>query len=250
MSVALFITLIYLLVLLFYPFITATAFSNEISYSVFGLIWRFFVGGEDYEQVLTDATGIKGNFIQIISFVAIGALLLEIIALFVSMGKGKRASGVLMLLSCVAVFAMFIMLSIPGAVGKEAAMFYSLREIVNPTAILLTALAAAFSVFIIKNPEAVLGSKNANAGMMVGMQRGAYPQVAASPMRQTMYSAPAPAPTPTPAPAPVPAPAPTPAPAAPTPSPISATYTCPVCGTTQKAELAFCTFCGNANPNK
>ncbi len=258
MSVALFVSLIYLFVLLFYPFISATAFSSEVNYSVFGMIWRYFVGGEDYRQVITNATGIKENVVQIISFIAIGAVLLEVIGLFIAMSKSRQASGILMLLSCAAVFGMMIMLSLPGAVGKEAAMFYSLREVVNPTAILLAALALAFSVFIIINPNAEFGNKNAAAstGMpAAGMQRGVYPQTTASPMRQAMYSAPAPAPAPvavpTPAPAPVPAPVPAPAPApAPAPSPISATYTCPVCGTTQKADLAFCTFCGNANPNK
>lgn len=226
MSVALFVSLIYFCLLLFYPFISTELGSK--SYSVLGIAIRFF------ESDMTAA------------LVAAAIVVLSLVAVITAFMKKNKPSGVFQLLSCIVLFAAYALLPSLADDG-ELVSEYSLSSIVNPSFILLSVVAFAFSVFVIKHPDGSIGSKN--TAMTAGVaQRNAYPAVNAAPVRQNMYTAPAsmPAPAPAPAPAPVPA-APMPAAA---PAASGGTYTCPVCGTTQKSDLAFCTFCGNANPNK
>lgn len=251
MSIALFAAIVELIVLLFYPFNTFY-FSDSKGITFLEYVVSLSkLDSNDYsfEELIARNYSCSDSTAETIAmlFMVIMIILLAfaLISVVLAFARKARAAGTSKVIGNSLVIILIAVITFLICNGDSVNA--GIGHFFMPEFIVFLALSTAVSVLCIVNPDASLGARaiapTAPNMMAAPMQRNAYPQVSAAPVRQPVYNAPAPAP------APVPAPAPTPVPA-PTPSAISATYTCPVCGTTQKSDLAFCTFCGNANPNR
>ncbi len=251
MSVALFVAFIEVGLLCVFPYITLD-FMNKDLFSIPEYLSFFFsFDAAEIQDMFRGEIGCSESaakalvYLPVIMFIVV--LLGALISLFLALGKKAKAAGWLQTISGSISLIMNVVLSFSLCHGTKS-IYFPVNEFVNTEYMILNVLMIAFGVLSIVNPEASIGSKAAYSapGMMAPpVQRNAYPQVTPAPVRQNVYTPPA-APAAPPAPA---APAAQQPAAASLPS-ISATYTCPVCGTTQKSELGFCTFCGNPNPNK
>ncbi len=252
MSVALFVSVIELGLLLIYPYITYGFVDDSLVYSVpeyIALCLSSNMGklADNLESNLGLGSSAAKAFAYLPLIIVVVALICAVLSLFLSLAKKSKGAGVMQLIGGGAGIVMNVLLSLSLTAGEDAANVPA-RLIITPELTVLLVLMTAFGIFNIVKPDSALGSKT--APVMPAAPGRTYPQVNAQPpMRQPVYNAPPAAPAPTPAPAVQPAaPAVSAVPTA--PSAASGTYTCPVCGTTQKSELAFCTFCGNPNPNK
>lgn len=247
MSVALFVSVIELGLLLIYPYITYSFVDDSLVYSVPEYIALCFSSNlEKLAENLESSLGLSSSAAKAFAYlpliIAVVALICAVLSLLLSLAKKSKGAGVMQLIGGGVGIVMNLLLSLSLTVGEDAANVPA-RLIITPELTVLLVLMTAFGIFNAVKPDSVLGSKSAAAPVITAAPRGAYPPVSAQPpMRQPVYNTPA-APVVMPT-APTPSPAPAAAPA------VSSTYTCPVCGTTQKSELAFCTFCGNPNPNK
>ncbi len=258
MSAALFISVIEFGLLLLYPYISYSFIEDSLAYSAPEYIALCFSSdldslAESLEYQLGLSSAASKAFAYLPLLIVLVALICAMISFFLAAAKKSKGAGVVQLIGGGAGIIMNVILSLTLTVGKDAVNMPA-KLIITPELMILLVLMTAFGIFNIAKPDGTIGSKAVGTPVMTAAPRNAYPQVSApapapapAPMRQAMYSAPT-APAAPAAPATPTAPV---TPAAPAPAPSSGgTYTCPVCGTTQKSDLAFCTFCGNANPNR
>ncbi len=255
MSVALLAAIIELGLLLVYPYISYAFVDSQLSYSVPEYLILCFSSdldalSERFCSILGCDQSTAEALIYLPLFAILGTFLFTLISFFLALAKKNKGAGVLQVIGGSIGIILTLVLSFSLCAGENSSCLPA-KIIVTPEFMILTVLMTAFGILSAKNPDAALGSKAAYAAPAMGapVQRSMYTP-APAPARQPVYTPAAPAPAPAPSPI---AAAPTMAmnaPAAPAAPAASSTYTCPVCGTSQKSDMAFCTFCGNPNPNK
>lgn len=265
MLVAALLAIIEIGLVIFYPVISIAGSEGVLRYSFLEYIFLFAEGQADnYVNIIKEYFNFESvttaQNVALITLIGGGVMILTlVISLVMAAAKKGRAAGVFQLIASIVAFASMVMTRIVFNSDPDSSIqFVSLSTYYSTAFAIIASMMLAGAILSITRPDIAIGvdkSKNQAAARPMLYAAPVAPvvpvqTVAARPAAYTAPTMPAAAPAAAASPAPVStvtniSSTPAPAPAAPS----GDTYSCPICGSQQKLDMPFCTFCGNPNPN-